>query len=192
MSLQILVVEDDVSARDAFTELLEPEGHEVTCAATLAEAAARIERDVFDCILLDRSMPDGDGIDYALQHDWCSQSEVVVITGLATVQSVIDALKQGVADYLTKPLDIDRLRAALATIGKTRSLKRDLAEVRAELRRKGRFGRIVGRSHAMQSVYDQISRVAPTNASVLVVGESGTGKEVVAETIHELSPRRAA
>ena len=164
MSLHILVVEDDVSSREAFQELLTSEGHTVECSGALADATARIEHDAFDCILLDRNMPDGDGIDYAFAHGWCSLSEVVVITGKATVDSAVEACPQGAADYLTKPVD----RAAPQ--GRARQRRaHPLAQGRgaptcaASCASSGASAAWSARSPAMQAVYDLIERVAPTD-----------------------------
>jgi DNA-binding NtrC family response regulator len=93
-------------------------------------------------------------------------------------------------DFLTKPLDLSRLRAVFANAARVRSLKEQVGALRGELRRFGRFGRMVGNSQPMQKVYDLITRVAPTDATVLIIGESGTGKELVAQAIVELSSRR--
>jgi DNA-binding NtrC family response regulator len=115
---------------------------------------------------------------------------LIVITGHATVGSAIEALRAGATDYLTKPVDTVRLRAILVNVARRRELHEEIAGLRTELRRLGRFGALVGSSPAMQSVYDLISRVGPTEAVVFVHGESGTGKELVAQTIHQLSRRR--
>jgi len=96
----------------------------------------------------------------------------------------------GASDYLTKPVNVQHLKAVLSRVPKSGELRAEIGQLRDELRRLGRFGRLVGRSPAMQEVYDKIARVAPTEATVLLLGESGTGKEIVARTIHDLSRRR--
>jgi len=113
-----------------------------------------------------------------------------MITGHASVDSAVEALRQRAMDYLTKPLDVPRLRVVLANVSRRRELNEEVQSLRNELRQLGRFGPMIGASQAMQPIYDAISRVAPTNATVLIHGESGTGKELVAETVHRLSRRR--
>ncbi len=117
--------------------------------------------------------------------------EMIVITGHASVDTAIDALRQGAPDYLTKPVDLARLRAILLNVARRRDMAEEIGGLRGELRDLGRFGALVGRSPPMQRVYEQIARVAPTNATVLITGESGTGKELVAETLHQLSRAQA-
>jgi len=114
----------------------------------------------------------------------------VVITGHASVETAVDALKSGAIDYLVKPINLQRVKAILNRLPRAGDLKAEIGTLRGELRRMGRFGLMLGNSPAIQDVYDQISRVAPTPASVMLVGESGTGKEVAAQTIHQLSLRR--
>jgi two-component system, NtrC family, response regulator AtoC len=106
------------------------------------------------------------------------------------VDSAIEALRLGALDYLTKPLDNGRLKAVLAHVLRLRSLKEEVGNLRGELRKLGRFGRLIGVSPAMQKVYDLMVKVAPTDATVFLTGESGTGKDLVAQTIFELSGRR--
>jgi DNA-binding NtrC family response regulator len=114
----------------------------------------------------------------------------VFITGQASVDTAVEALRRGVTDYLTKPLDVNRLREILGDIQRTGHISEEIGELKAKQRGTGRFGGIVGRSEAMLKLGELIGRIAPSSASVLVSGESGSGKEVVARTIHELSRRR--
>jgi len=114
------------------------------------------------------------------------------VTGHATVDSAVAALRAGASDYLVKPADVERVQAVLRHVKKTSALHHEIGELREELRKLGRFGRILGGSPRMQVLYDQLSRVAPTSATVLLIGESGTGKELAAQTVHELSRRREA
>ena len=115
---------------------------------------------------------------------------MVLITGEASVETAVEALRRGVADYLTKPVDFARLKAMLGNLARALEMKSEIGTLRTELRKMGRFGRLVGASPPMQKVYDLIGRVARTDAGILITGETGTGKEVVAQTIHALSRRR--
>ena len=186
---QALVVDDDTDFCFSVAALVEREGFDARKAGSLEEARKAIAEAPLDVILVDLQLPDGQGVDLLREASLASDSEFVVVTGNASVESAVDAMREGALDYLTKPFDPARLTSVLANVARTRSLKQQLQELRGELRQLGRFGRLVGRSKPMQEVYNLISRVAPTSASVLVVGESGTGKELVAETIHALSRR---
>jgi DNA-binding NtrC family response regulator len=184
-----LVVDDDTDFRDSVAALVAREGFETRVAGTLAEARARIADAVPDVVLVDLQLPDGVGVELLEEATLASDVDFVVITGNASVDSAVAAMREGALDYLTKPFEPMRLRSVLANVARTRGLKRQLQALRGELRQLGRFGNLVGRSKVMQEVYNLISRVAPTNATVLIAGESGTGKELVAETIHDLSRR---
>jgi DNA-binding NtrC family response regulator len=185
-----LLVDDSTESLDALRTVVEREGFSVTCAGTLAEACEAIESRLPDVILLDLKLPDGDGLELLERLDMGTRPDVVLITGHASVATAVAALRERVADYLIKPVDLQRLRSVLHHVIRTRDLREEVDSLRLELRQLGRFGRFVGRSPAMQEVFDRIARVAPTEATVLVTGESGTGKELVAHTIHELSVRR--
>jgi DNA-binding NtrC family response regulator len=186
-----LVVDDDANFRISLEVLVAREGFSTRSAGSLAEARARLaESGPPDVVLLDLSLPDGDGLDWIRSEESIAGAEVIVITGSSSVESAVAALRDGALDYLTKPIDRARLGTALMNVARTRALKQEVGSLRGELRELGRFGRLVGRSKAMLDVYDLIARVAPTDASVLITGESGTGKELVAETIHERSRRR--
>jgi DNA-binding NtrC family response regulator len=115
-----------------------------------------------------------------------------MITGHASVETAVEALRLGATDYLVKPIDVERLKAILRRVPRSGELREQIGELRDELRKLGRFGHILGSSPPMQKLYDQLGRVAPTSATVLVMGESGTGKELAAQTIHDLSRRKKA
>ena len=151
----------------------------------------RLAEETPDVFLVDLALPDGDGLAWLREEPAASTAEVIVITGSTSVDTAVEALRGGALDYLTKPIDRARLRGALVNAARIRSLKEQVGTLRGELRDLGRFGRMVGRSKPMQEVYDLIARVAPTDATVLIIGESGTGKELVAETLHRTSARKA-
>ena len=188
--LSALVVDDDTGFRDSLALLVARAGCEVRQAATLAEARELLAQAAADVVLADLGLPDGSGLELLRDERIAAVSEFIVITGNATVDSAVRAMREGALDYLTKPLDHQRLGSIIAGVVRTRGYKSEVLRLRDELRELGHFGRLVGRSPAMQQVYDLIARVAPTQASVLLSGESGTGKELAAETIHLLSRRR--
>jgi DNA-binding NtrC family response regulator len=190
--LRALIVDDDKSSLRALTQLVKNEGFVTVAAANLQEARGRLQVEPPDLILIDLMLPDGSGLDLVEDlGEGADKTSVVVITGHASVETAVEALRRGASDYLTKPVDMARLKAVLVNVARTHELKIKISELRGQLRELGRFGDMVGGSPAMQHVYDLIGKVAPTNATVLVAGESGTGKELVAQTLHQLS-RRAA
>jgi DNA-binding NtrC family response regulator len=185
-----LVVDDDHGFRSSLGMLVGREGFDVREAGDLKQARDRLGETAADLVLVDRGLPDGDGIELLRDERLAGDSDFVVITGNASVDSAVQALRVGALDYLTKPIDQSRLKSILAGVSRTRRFKAEVRSLRGELRQLGRFGRLVGRSPAMQQVYDLIARVAPTQAGVFLTGDSGTGKELAAETIHLLSRRR--
>jgi DNA-binding NtrC family response regulator len=185
-----LIVDDETKALSAMTELVEKEGFSAMSAGSIREARERLAQTRPDVVLVDLMLPDGSGLDLVQEMEPAERPEVILITGFASVDSAVAALRHGVLDYLTKPVDIRRLKTVLANVSRTLALKQEIGSLRDELRELGRFGRLIGNSPVMQKVYDLVVKVAPTDATVLLVGESGTGKEEVAATIHELGPRR--
>ena len=187
---QVLLVDDDPETIEWLSEFVKAEGFTVATANSLRAAQIQLTRATPDIILTDLVLPDGEGIQILAELESRDSTEVVVITGHASVESAIGALRAGATDYIVKPIDIDRLRGILQRVPKPEHFRQEIGELRDELRRLGKVGHILGNSPAMQKVYDQISRVAPTSATVLLIGESGTGKEVAAQSIHDLSRRR--
>jgi DNA-binding NtrC family response regulator len=183
-----LVVEDDLASLTALAELVEQEGFVVTTAQSVADARKAFA-DTPDVLLVDLMLPDGKGLDL-LQDLEGNRAEVVLITGHASVDTAVQALRMGATDYLTKPVDIARLKTVLANVARRLELREEIDSLRDELRRLGHFGSLIGASPPMNELYDLISRVAPTDATVLITGESGTGKDVVAQTLHSLSRRK--
>src|SRR5919204_5422100 len=187
-----LIVDDDPDVVDWLQEVARMEGFTVARAHSIKEARIELGRQRPDVLLTDLRLPDGEGIELVRELDKPEATEVIVVTGHATVDSAVAALRAGASDYLIKPADLDRVQAVLRHAKKTSALQHEIGELREELRKLGRFGRILGSSPRMQVLYDQLSRVAPTSATALLIGESGTGKELAASTIHELSRRREA
>ncbi|HUR41979.1 MAG TPA: sigma-54 dependent transcriptional regulator [Verrucomicrobiae bacterium] len=186
----VLIVDDDAATAAALSELVAAEGFTVAACGSVSDARAEVARLKPDIILCDLRLPDGSGLDVFRSVEASGGIEVVLITGHASVETAVQALREGVSDYLVKPVNPQRVKAILARVPRGGDLKAEIGSLRGQLRRLGRFDHMIGRSPAMQSLYDQIARVAPTEAAVLLIGESGTGKEIVARTVHDLSRRR--
>jgi DNA-binding NtrC family response regulator len=185
-----LIVDDDVDALAGLDELVVREGFTTATAANLKQAREQMALQRPDVVLLDLMLPDGDGMDLFQDVESRAATEVVLITGHASIETSIEALRLGAADYLIKPVNVKQIKAILSRVARPTDLKKEISVLRGELRSLGRFGRLLGTSTSIQKVYDQIERVAPTVATVLITGESGTGKELVAQTLHDLSRRR--
>jgi DNA-binding NtrC family response regulator len=191
--VRILLVEDDAAARVGFRQLLASWGYTVEAATDGEDALAMVPGFKPDIVLTDLVMPklDGLGLLRALQQEG-SGITTVILTAQGTVDTAVEALKQGAYDYLAKPVDVQRLRVLLDKIIERQATLREVKALRRQLREHGSFGSMIGASAPMREVYRLIEQAAPTTASVLVTGESGTGKEMVAQTIHRLSPRASA
>ena len=191
--VRILLVEDDAAARVGFQQLLQGWGFVVEAACDGEDALQKVPAFRPDIVLTDLVMPklDGLGLLRALQQEGDGVT-TVILTAQGTVDTAVEALKQGAYDYLSKPVDFQRLRVLLDKIIERQETLREVKALRRQLREHGSFGRMTGGSQAMQAVYRVIEQAAPTNASVLISGDSGTGKELVAQTIHRLSPRASA
>ena len=182
-----LIVDDDTSFQLGLAEAVRLEGFTTATAGTLALARTELAKGAPDVLFIDLNLPDGTGLD--LLQEMETIPETVLITGQASMETAVQALRRGVSDYLTKPVDFARVKMVLANVVRTRELKEEIGGLRGELRKLGRFGSLIGASTSMQKVYDLIARVAKTDATTLITGETGTGKEVVAQTIHQLSRR---
>jgi DNA-binding NtrC family response regulator len=189
ISPRALIVDDDPGFLLGLAELVRREGFTVASAGSLKQAREEIAASSPDILLVDLRLPDGSGLDLLTAFEPNTAPEVVLITGDASVETAVDALRRGAIDYLTKPVDFARIKMALANVTRTLGMKGEIGALRSELRKLGRFGPLIGTSPPMQAVYDLIGRVARTEASVLIAGETGTGKDVVALTIHSLSRR---
>ena len=171
-------------------ELVALENFSVATAHTLRDARRQIAMQPPDLVLLDLQLPDGSGLDLFSDPELISSSELVLITGHASLETSIEALRLGAADYLVKPIAMKQLKGVLSRFMKPSALKADVARMHAGLATDGHFGHLWGQDPSMLKVYEQISRVAGTAVTVFITGESGTGKEVVAQTVHDLSRRR--
>ncbi len=185
-----LIVDDDLDAANAMRDLVAGEKFTVAVAHSLRDAKRQIALQQPDILLLDLRLPDGNGMDLLADPQLVADTEVVLCTGHANLESSIQALRLGAADYLVKPINLTHLQGVLSRVTKPALLKAEVEGLAAQLDRKGHFGHLWGNSTAMQRIYEQISRVAGTGVTVFITGESGTGKEVVAQTVHDLSRRR--
>src|SRR3954452_22690828 len=187
---RVLIVEDDPATRTGLAELVQAWGF-LTDEAPDGEAAMRKITTFRPAIIVsDLVMPRMGGFDllHALK-DQLTDLTFILLTAQGTVDSAVEAIKEGAYDYLSKPVDPQRLQILLQKAVERQETLREVKQLRRQLREQGSFGRIIGNSPNIRSVYRVIEQSAPTAASVLIWGESGTGKELVAQTIHELSPR---
>jgi two-component system response regulator HydG len=188
--VQILVIDDDKAMRDACYQILSRQGYQVELAASARQGLALLERSSFDAILLDLVMPDLDGLEAlkkikALDPD----VEVIIITGYGTIQAAVDTIKAGAFHFLSKPFVPDDLRNLVNRALEKRRLDLENIYLRQELKSKEEKSVLVYESESMARIMDMITRVAPTDSTVLITGESGTGKGLVARKIHHLSQR---
>lgn len=185
-----LVVDDEADAADMLASLIACEGFSVATAGSLREARRQLALQEPDVVLLDLMLPDGSGMQLFDDEKALVNAEVVLMTGHASLETSIQALRLGAADYLLKPIQLKQLSGVLSRATKPAALKAEASALMEGLERDGHFGLLWGRSPVMRRVYDQIVRVSATAVTVLITGESGCGKEVVASTVHELSRRR--
>ncbi len=188
----VLAVDDDPNFLSALAELVEGQGFTTQTASTLGDARVLIGQRSPDIALVDLYLPDGRGIDLLTSLAPGGGTKVVFMTGYADVESAVQALRLGASDYLTKPLDIGRLKELLADLVTVQQEEAPDAEPVAVHQEVGRLGLLLGASAPMQLLYQMLNRVSPTDASVLLIGESGTGKDLAAQTIHLLSRRSKA
>jgi two-component system, NtrC family, response regulator AtoC len=185
-----LIVDDDVDSSTALSALVANEQFTVASAHTLRDARRQIALQPPDIVLLDLTLPDGNGLELFDDGALLAQSQVVLVTGQASSEMSLRARRAGAADCLTKPIVPEQLRAMLSRLMRRSTLCSDAAALEVEWVRSGRFGALWGRSAPMRRLHHQITRVAGSTVSVLISGESGTGKELVARTLHDLSRRR--
>ncbi len=190
-SIRVLIVDDDEGHAEALGDGLELDGHECTIAGSGNEGIARLEERTFDAVLTDLIMHDRSGLE-VLQEARRLQPEavVLVITGHGSVETAVEAMHKGAADYLTKPVNLQELRTKLPRAVEAVRDRAQNIELRRQLDKRFGFENIIGHSPPMQRLFELLGRVSTTNATVLILGESGTGKELVAQAIHRNSPRK--
>jgi two-component system response regulator HydG len=188
---RLLVVDNEAAHARAMTESLEKVGYVCEVATSGPDAAALIQRETFDIIITDMVMNDVDGMKIlALAKERLPECEVVMVTGHATVPIAVEAMQQGAFNFLEKPITPSRLRAIVEKAAENVELRRTNTELMQRLDERFGFEGIIYTSKKMQTVIDRLRRIAATDATVLITGESGTGKEMVAQAIHQNSPRK--
>lgn len=189
--LKFLVVDNEAAHARAMTESLEKVGYTCEVATSGHEAAKLIERETYDIIVTDMVMNDVDGMKILnLAKQRLPDCEVIMVTGHATVPIAVEAMQKGAFNFLEKPITPNRLRAIAEKAAEAVALKRRNTELLQRLDEKFGFEGIIFTSKKMQNVIDRVRRIAATDATVLITGENGTGKEVIAQAIHQNSPRR--
>jgi two-component system response regulator HydG len=189
--LKVLVIDDNRSFAEAMAETLERVGYECVVATSGSAGARQLEQGEFDVVLTDLKMADLDGLAILRKaRETQPDAEVVMITGHGDIKTAVEAIKQGAANYLTKPVDRDELRAIVERASERLRLARANRELKRQLDEKFGFEGVVGNSPRMHEVIKRLQAVAPTDATVLILGETGTGKELAARAIHYNSPRK--
>ncbi|BEH10877.1 MULTISPECIES: sigma-54-dependent transcriptional regulator [Geobacter] len=188
---KILLIDDEETGREALTLLLKAAGHAVKSAGSGGEAFQTLTRDTFDIVITDLFLPDASGIDILKKvKEDAPLTEVILITGHASAETAVKAMKEGAFDYITKPLNFDELKIIIGKAVEKRQLLSENVYLRKQLRDKFEFANIIGSSPAMQHVFALMKRIVKTDSTVLIAGESGTGKELVAKAIHFNGGRR--
>ncbi len=193
MKPRVLVVEDEAAIRLALTGLLTREGYEVHQSASGADALERLHAEAFDLVLTDLALGAGaSGMDVLrAAKQSAPETPVVMITAHGSEKIAVEAIKSGAEDYVPKPFDNDEIRVVLRRALERTRLARENRELRERIDREWRFENLIGSGAGMRRVFDTIRKVAETDLTVLVRGESGTGKELVAQALHQRSPRRS-
>src|SRR5579864_2712230 len=187
---RVLIVEDEENERTGLAELVSAWGYRAETAKDGAEGLEKVSSWTPSLVVTDLKMPRMGGLELLERIADDKTIGVIVVTAQGTIDSAVQAMRMGAYDYITKPIDTDRLRTILQNASALLGARVELEVTRRKLRDAGSLGSLVGPSKKMQEIFRLIELVAPSTASVLITGASGTGKELVARTIHELSPRR--
>ncbi|MBN2325485.1 MAG: sigma-54-dependent Fis family transcriptional regulator [Spirochaetes bacterium] len=190
MKAKLLVVDDEINIREGLKKALSLDGYEVEVAQDGQEALDKIDEGDIDLVITDLRMPRVSGEE--LMKEALSRYPyipVIILTGHGTIENAVEAMRNGAYDFITKPLNIDKLSLIVNRALENSSLKRQNRELLLQLKKKYSFENIIGKSTPMKNVFETIELVAPSRANVLIYGESGTGKEMIADAIHHNSPR---
>ncbi len=188
---RILIVDDEQIVRESLTNWLKEESYQVEAAENGIQALKKIRQAPFQVVLLDLKMPGMDGLQVLLEvKKEFPDIEVIIMTAYGSVNTAVEAIKSGAYDYIVKPFDPEEVALLIKKILEHKNLILENILLRQKLEDKYEFEDLIGKSAAMQQVFELIRNVAPTQATVLITGESGTGKELAAKAIHAISPRR--
>jgi two-component system response regulator HydG len=188
---RILVIDDEASIRDSMTQVLGKEGYRVRSAGSGREGLNLFGTESFQVVFVDLKLPDTTGLEVLSQIKEAGQeTPVIIITGYASIESAVEAMKRGAFDYMTKPFTPEEVRIITRKALESRRLLFENLSLRRELEAKTEFELVVGKSRAIAQVLDVVRRVSPTESTILITGESGTGKELIAREIHRHSLRR--
>lgn len=190
MNGSILIADDESGIRESLTIVLQDEGYHCKAVKNGQEAINAINETSFDVVITDLKMPRASGIDvleHALQHS--SETLTIIITAHATVETAVQALRKGAADYILKPIDFDEVLIRIKNLLEHKKLVQENKYLREQIDQEYNFNHIIGESEAMKKVYKMVERVSQATSNVLITGPSGTGKELVARAIHSNSPR---
>jgi two-component system, NtrC family, response regulator HydG len=189
--IRALVIDNDAAHAEAMADSLSRVGYDCTVATSGRAGAELLEKDHFEIVVTDLRMNDIDGMEIlAKSKEVAPDAEVILVTGHGTIQSAVQAMQQGAFNYLLKPLDLKQLRAVVEKAAASLHLRRANAELARRLDEKFGFEGVIGNSPQMHEIIDRLRRIAPTDATVLIQGETGTGKELVAQAVHQNSPRK--
>lgn len=190
-SIRVLVVDDEERMRDLLAKVLQRAGYDVSQAPCGRQALALTREQAFDIVLTDIRMPTMDGLELLRAlRDETPETTVIMMTAFGSVDSAVQAMKEGAYHYISKPFQMDEIRIVLERAAADRRMRRELVSMREVLQERFGFDKLVGKSEPMRQVYDLIERVASSTATILIQGRSGTGKELVARAIHVNGPRR--
>lgn len=189
--IRALIVDNDDAHAETMADSLSRVGYACTVATSGAAGSELLEKESFEIVVSDLKMPDVGGLEIlARAKEVLPDAEVILVTGHGTIQSAVEAMQQGAFNYLLKPLDLKQLRAVVDNAARNQHLRRANAELSRRLDEKFGFEGVIGNSQQMQQVIDRLKRIAPTDATVLIQGDTGTGKELIAQAIHQNSPRK--
>ena len=187
---RILIADDEPIALENLAYILRKEGFETVCAENGTSALAELKKQEFDLVMTDLRMQGADGLEVleSVKRDW-PDTEVIMITGYASVETAVEAVRKGAYDYVPKPYNIDEVRILVHKALEKRALRREVSELRRQVQSCQEIPLIIGKSSKMEALKKTIGQIAPADCNVLILGETGTGKELVAKTVHHLSPR---